>query len=328
MADICNITFDNYQKDIFTWLYSALTIVGFLSNGAVLWDLWKAEKTVTGIFTINMTAADLLLCCSFPFRIVYYQRSSEWEPNAHLCTATIFTTVSLFYINLYCNICFLMWICINRYASVVRPKHVFFKFFKTPKICKFLCALTWTVTLCATLSNLIHNLLKNSVPAKSCFDLIASKTRNNYNLLHALCIALFFFILIILLTFYTLLVYHLQRMQDGNLVMRNQNISLQVRRKILATVLVFVVCFVPYHIERAMLLLSNSSDCTWQRKQYKAKAGTILLAALSCCVLPLLHLSFHFRCCKARAASHTRNIHPHTHEEHAIGYRLPETTRS
>lgn len=76
--------------------------------------------------------------------------------------------------------------------------------------------------------------------------------------------------------------------------------SLRVRRKILAVVVVFVACYLPYHVQRAVTLLSpHGGDCEKFRTQWKVTNATITIAALSCVVHPLLHLALrHLSCCR------------------------------
>ncbi|XP_066562949.1 probable G-protein coupled receptor 82 [Amia ocellicauda] len=306
----CRLCPDPILNAVLAWVYVALAIIGFLSNGLALHDLWRTEMTNTVIFTINIMASDFMLCCSLPFRVAYYLESANWKPESTLCTMAKFMTISLFYINLYCNMCFLLWTSINRYASVVRPKQVFLRAFKRAWVCKALCTLTWVCTVIIIITtNLSRNIQKRTVQAaESCFDLIVNVNRHKYNSTHVLGESVFFLILVLMLTFYALLVYHLHLVKRSSLVGRAQRGSLKVRRKIAVLLLLFMVCFMPYHIQRMMLLASTAGDnCQWQEKQYRVKAGTILLAALSCCVHPLQHLALRSRCCRPSAGTHHRN---------------------
>ncbi|XP_064869138.1 uncharacterized protein LOC115113532 [Oncorhynchus nerka] len=61
------------------WLYLALSLLGFLANSLTLHELWRSVWTPTIILTLNMVTSDLLLCTSFLFRVVYYRRGHIWS---------------------------------------------------------------------------------------------------------------------------------------------------------------------------------------------------------------------------------------------------------
>nr|XP_015218888.1 PREDICTED: cysteinyl leukotriene receptor 1-like [Lepisosteus oculatus] len=315
---ICRLCPQIIPYEAIAYVYLTLAIVGFLTNGLALYDLWRAEKTTTVTFVVNIVASDLMLCCSLPFRVAYYWHSAQWAQESSMCTLAKFTTISLFYINLYCNMLFLLWTSVNRYVSVVRPKLPLLRLFKRARVCRLLCAFTWVAAIVVIIGTISRNIAKNKTVAANCFDHIVNANRHRYNTTHVIGVTVFFLILVLMLAFYALLVYHLHLIQRSSLVGRGQRGSLKVRRKILASVVLFVACFLPYHLERILLLTSDTGDCRWQETQYKVKNCTILLAALSCCLHPLLHLALRSRCCRARAETHGRAANSCTDAGHTV----------
>nr|XP_029497205.1 proteinase-activated receptor 3-like [Oncorhynchus nerka] len=101
------------------WLYLALSLLGFLANSLTLHELWRSVWTPTIILTLNMVTSDLLLCTSFLFRVVYYRRGHIWSGGDKVCQAAMLTMITVFYVNLYCNIMLLPWTSVTRYATVV-----------------------------------------------------------------------------------------------------------------------------------------------------------------------------------------------------------------
>lgn len=321
----------DFQKTVLPWIYLTLTLLGFVVNGLAMLDLWRSEKTPTVIFTLNIVVSDLMACSSFPFRTAYNYSGLKWNADSTICLTTGFLTISCFYINLYCNMCFLLWTSINRYATVVQPRWGLILAFKRPKICWVLCGATWVlgiVIICAAKAYEVY-LFSRSQRVGSCFDQIM-KRPEQMNALHATGVGMFFFILGLMLASYGLLIFHLQKAREGSMVGigLGPGGGLKVRRKILASVVLFVVCFLPYHIQRLkMMAESGSNNC---QQNHDVRMLTILVAALSCCLHPMLHLVLRLPCCHVKP-----NVRGHPKPEvtrsqatpHIQATELPQTTK-
>lgn len=69
---LCKSSFlvpEDYHFTVLPWRYLLLAILGFLTNRLAALDHWRTKKTPTVIFTLDIVVSDLMLCCSFPFRI-------------------------------------------------------------------------------------------------------------------------------------------------------------------------------------------------------------------------------------------------------------------
>ncbi|XP_052378106.1 probable G-protein coupled receptor 82 [Oncorhynchus keta] len=237
-----------------------------------------------------MVTYDLLLCTSFLFRVVYHHA----------------TMITVFYVNLYCNIMLLLWTSVMRYATVVRPRPALLTLLTRSRGCWVLCLITW-VTVATVVSASV--VLQIGRGGDSCFDMLENHHRVEFNNQHCLRVVLFFMILTFIVVGYGGLVLYLQSVRGA----RNKHTSeggvtevvelrggrgvcgvfrgeggqgenkrgvdlgvrsgagerqgvkggsLRVRRKILAAVVVFVACFLPYHVQCAVTLLSpHGGDC-------------------------------------------------------------------
>ncbi|XP_056321533.1 probable G-protein coupled receptor 82 [Danio aesculapii] len=295
---ICKIQPEESHAAILPWLYLSLALLGIPANGWVLVNLWRSERTPTVIFTLNIIFSDLLMCCSFFFRTVYHRKNIEWLSGTPVCNAVELIIYSCFYINLYCNMCFLLWTSINRYTTVVKPSHSLFQVFKHTRSSWILCFSTWLVIfiVVGTCMGLKLSLQING----SCFDQVVNSYtlyQNKFQTIHCLGVSTFFFILCLMLVSYSRLIFHLQRVRGGSLVSAGfgPGGGLKVRRKILTSVIMFVLCFLPYHVQRIILITSQHENC---QEKFRIKMGTIFIAALSCCLHPLLQLVFRLRCCR------------------------------
>lgn len=110
---------DPFDTQVKPWLYLVLSLLGFLANGLTLREFRSSGRTPTVILTLNMVTSDLLLCTSFLFRVVYYRRGHIWSGEDKACQAAMLTGITVFYVNLYCNMMLLLWTSVTRYATVV-----------------------------------------------------------------------------------------------------------------------------------------------------------------------------------------------------------------
>ncbi|XP_017550747.1 probable G-protein coupled receptor 82 [Pygocentrus nattereri] len=315
----CSLEQDQQHITVLPWIYLTLAVVGFLVNGLAMLDLWRSEKTPTVIFTLNIVVSDLMVCCSFPFRTAYYSSGSEWKAGSSICLITGFVMVCFFSINLYCNMCFLLWTSINRYATVVQPRWALFQAFRQPKLCWVICAITWILGTTSVIGPLGYKASLNPTGPEliTCFYQMVNKGMEQGDTLQAIGVGIFFFILGLMLVSYSLLIFHLQKVRGGSMVGAGfgPGGGLKVRRKILATVVLFVACFLPYHVQRIRIMAaSDSRDCQQKRKDLDVKTLTIVVAALSCCLHPMMHLVLRLPCCRVK-----RNVRPNP---------KPEITRS
>ncbi|KAI5086505.1 putative G-protein coupled receptor 82, partial [Silurus meridionalis] len=301
-----------YHSTVLPWLYLLLTILGILTNGLATLDLWRTEKTPTVIFTLNIMVSDLMLCCSFPFRMAYYIRGSQWKADTAVCSITEFLMVSCFYINLYCNVSFLLWTSINRCVTVVRLRCRLFLVFKHPRLCWLLCLSTWIGGSSLVIGSMRYKAAIKSTGQKveSCFDQVINKNPSELNRVHCLAVGVFFFMLGLMLLSYGLLILHLHKVNQMSLVSTASASGLRVRRKIIASVVSFLICFLPYHVQRIKMIAHGDKDCTTKTVQQRSsdfclKTLLILVAALSCCLHPVLYLVLQMPCCRAKR--NTRN---------------------
>ncbi|XP_041066778.1 P2Y purinoceptor 14-like isoform X2 [Carcharodon carcharias] len=317
MESQCTLVADSIQRHIVGGLYTIIFLIGVISNIATIWAFKQADNSATFIYMKNLTASDLLLSCSLLFRAIYYLKSDSWGRKDFACILTSFVTISVFYVNMYCSILFLLWTSISRYAIVARPRFVLLCYFIKPKVIILVCVFTWIVpAMCILPLLLSYFAVSSMVTAESCYDLIINKTGRFFKNPHILGAAFFFLTLLLLIVFYMMLAYHLHQIKKNSMVAKSQASNLKVHRKFFASIILFIVCFVPYHVQRVIIVASEDVNCQWQEKLNNVKSGVILLAALSCCIHPLLHLCFLSKFCKSkctqRKISYTDNTNGQT----------------
>lgn len=247
-----------------------------------------------------MVVSDIILCISFFFRIAFYKNSNHWKADAPLCSGVLSVAIAVFYVNIYCNMCFLLWTSINRYVTVVQPNYAVLQAFRKPQRCHLLCAATWLLFLVTVSARVGSTIVKTSETIDTCFHLMVKKEPTVSLVFGTM---LFFFILGAMLVSYGLLLRHLQKICRSSLMSAwfGPGGGLRVKRKVLASMLVFLACFLPHHIMRSIMLLSEPGNCTTMAQKYsQVKSVTVLVAALNCCLNPILYLVLRSPCCRGK----------------------------
>ena len=303
----CTLQYTDSQSQVFPWIYLFLALLGFLTNGLTLLYLRRTKRTPTVIFTLNMVASDIMQSFSLLFRMTYYLNANEWKPLDRQCVVAIVISVSVFYINVYSNMWFLLWISISRYATVVQPNNTMLRVFRNARSCCQICQVTWLLTVLSIGSHMAYKEITYAGTPNpdlvTCFDHMNDKRKTNSNSMFAIGLMVFYPILLVMLSSYTLLLCHLQQVHKSSEVSQTQGSGggLRVKRKILASVLVFLACFLPYHIQRSIMILSpDRKSCARVQNHFQVKTNTILVAAFNCCLNPILHLTFRLVCCRAK----------------------------
>ncbi|KAL2081350.1 hypothetical protein ACEWY4_023203 [Coilia grayii] len=305
-----------YQSEVFSWVYLCLALLGFLANGLVLFDLRRAKRKPMVIFSLNTVASDILQCFSHCFRMAYYLHDSKWGAQDRMCGLTIVISISVFYINVYCNMLFLLWVSISRYATVAQSNHTILKAFRNARQCRWISGGTWLVALLVIGSYMVPWEMRGAKMQGKCFDHMNHGKKPNT--MFGFGLVIFYPILIVMLSSYTLLLYHLQRIHRSSQVSQTQGSGggLRVKRKVLVSALVFLTCFLPYHIQRSIMILSQGPrSCDMEQKHFRVKTNTILVAAFHCFLNPVLYLTFRMACCRGRR----RNSGAGTHDTHNTG---------
>uniref|UniRef100_A0A4W3I9Z0 G-protein coupled receptors family 1 profile domain-containing protein n=1 Tax=Callorhinchus milii TaxID=7868 RepID=A0A4W3I9Z0_CALMI len=301
MENQCILTLNSTEREILTAMYVVIFLIGVLSNVATLRTFKQAEKNAAFIYMKNITVSDLLLSLSLLFRAVYYLKSDEWAPET-LCIFITFVTVSVFHVNMYCSILFLLWTGISRYAIIVKHKFSILHSIVKPKVIVVVCIVTWIVPAMCIGPLILYYTVNSQINATSCYDLIINKRRKTFMNAHVFVTVIFFLILLFLLVIYALLVYHLHQLQKNSMIAKRHSTIVEICRKLFTSIMVFIICFVPYHIQRLLQITFDDNYCQWYQMLNKVKSGVILVASLSCCIHPLLHLCFRSKFCKSKDA--------------------------
>ncbi|XP_077436280.1 putative G-protein coupled receptor 34b isoform X2 [Vanacampus margaritifer] len=267
-------------------LYSFIFILGLFGNLVALWALFHvcSKQNSVRVFLINVAFADLLLVVCLPFRILYHIRGNVWTLGPTLCNVV----GSFFYMNMYISITLLGLISVDRYLKIHRGTRAQSRLQST----------RWSTAICAAIWIMAFGLAsaffipKNSSQVNRCFhykQLHDAKWKAYVNI----CILMVFWLVFIsLVVSYMKIALKLLRTSQNKPNLPNAHCYSRTAWKSFFILLIFTLCFVPYHVIRVFYIKTQITDssCFWRSVADKANELALLFSALNTCLDPVLLL--------------------------------------
>ncbi|KAJ8280530.1 hypothetical protein GJAV_G00055940 [Gymnothorax javanicus] len=257
-----------------------------------------------------MVVADLLMLLSYPWRVAAVLELGGWRLHVVVCRYT----AVLFYSSMYVGIVFLGLISLDRYVKIVcvagSPSSASATL-QNVSAARVLSALTWGLVMLTLLPNsVLTSLPANKENSKQCMHLKTSLGIQWHRTSTYLCVTIFWATFLLLGFCYASIarrVYQSYKRvkRDNNDAHRKSN------RSIFSILLVFFLCFVPYHICRVPYTISQTSGWVFSERSrfllFQVKEGTLFLSALNVCLDPVIYFLMcrTFRESLLRKFSHT-----------------------
>lgn len=240
-------------------------VVGVLLNSLALYVFCQRSRsrTTPAIYTINLAVADLLVALSLPARIALYYSGGD-------CTACFYVHTFSYFVNMYCSILFLTSICVDRYMAVVRPSGAAGRW-RSPVVAKGVSACVWLFAVVVTYSLQTSAL---EFRGTSCCRLAV---------LFALTLLEFALPLLVIVTF---TVRAACALADGGLMPQSWGRRARAVRLLVAVLVVFTVCFTPYHVREAVVYFQLGGS---REQHVVAYHVTITLSSLNSCLDPVVY---------------------------------------
>ncbi|KAA0719773.1 Proteinase-activated receptor 3 [Triplophysa tibetana] len=259
-------------------VYIIAIIVGIPANIAILFAVGaKVRMVSSAIMYCSLAVSDLLLLLSLLLKAHYHLNGNHWIFGETACRIT----TACFYGNLYCSAYTLACISIKRYMAVVHP----FLYKSLPKrsFSSWCCLTIWVIFIMAILPEL---LVKQSyhipqLKITTCHDVLPANLSMAYQWLIYYNLGLtcvgFFLPLVLMVTCYTSIVWHLNRShQDWALYIKASTFNF----------VIFLVCFGPsscFHFVHYVLLSTSTTE-----NFYMYFSVTACLCCLHCALDPFL----------------------------------------
>lgn len=240
--------------------YSIIFMVGLVGNvtsiGIYVTKLrpWKSSS----IIMVNLALTDLLYVLSLPCLIYYYSMGESWTLGDLPCR---FVRVG-FLLNLYGSILFLTCVAVFRYVVVIKP-------LLAAEVQKSswgiaACSAVWIIALVEICPLFTLISLKEHNNKTYCLDFASSTRINDVRVYGSVLTTLGFVVpLVVVFICYIRIVKQL-----GRGPCTTNRFRLRTRRLTVLILVVFVTCFLPYHIMRVLRTETRSvhlSMCVIER---------------------------------------------------------------
>ncbi|KAJ8410699.1 hypothetical protein AAFF_G00186560 [Aldrovandia affinis] len=271
---------------VFPVLYSLLFVGGLVLNSLATWIFSQIHSRSSFILYLkNMTAADLLMTLTFPFFVAGDSRLGPWWLQPLVCRYS----AVVFYASMYVSILFLGLISLDRYLKIVRPfGHSCLYSYSFTRV---LSAGVWISMAGLSLPNtILTNKPPNPDNAHNCTALKSDLGIRWHGAVAYINTCIFATVLVVLLLSYVSIYQHVHRSNaqfvssaDGRGSRPGQNISV--------VLVVFFVCFVPYHLWRIPFTMSQMNTLFSKHSGLlqNGKKVTLFLSACNVCLDPVIY---------------------------------------
>lgn len=234
--------------------YSCIFIIGLFVNVTALWvfSCTTKKRTTVTIYMMNVALLDLIFIMSLPFKMFYYAKG-EWPFGEYFCQ--ILGALTMFYPSI--ALWLLAFISADRYMAIVQPKYAK----ELKKTCKAVlaCVGVWIMTLVTTIPLLLlyEDPDKASIPA-TCLKISDIIHLKAINILNFTRLTFFFLIpLFIMIGCYLVIIHSLLHGRTSKLKPKVKEKSIRIIITLMVQVL---ICFVPFHICFAVLMLDGDEN--------------------------------------------------------------------
>lgn len=289
-----NCTVDtSYRFTLYQVSYSVIFLVGLVTNSLALRRLCTSPCNLssTAVYMISLATADLFFIVSLPLRIYYYNQKavalppagSGWTPGTAYCHLTFM----LKYVSLYGGIFFLVCIAVDRYFAVVHPLR---SSLRRLRVAQLVSGGIWCLVLVLSVG-LPVLWLPAAGQDQPCLPDPSSRQHRTLILL-SLGFVLGSFSLpaaLLLYCYCRVLRVLRQQRQRGRGQLRSRRHTLTLIYSVLA---VFLLCFVPYHINLLGYTLTHVGllpHCGLARLTKAVHPVALTLASANCCLNPLIY---------------------------------------
>lgn len=270
------------ENTVFGFVYILVFFLALNGNSLALWIFSHQRGTSSSpanVFLVHLAVADLSYVIILPLRATYHLTGGHWPFGEVPCRVAGF----LFYVNMYASLYFLACVAGDRYLAVVHAVRSLK--IRRARYAQIISFSLWALVTVSMAPLLVSHQTAEVDGVTVCLQLYREKATRNALISLAVAFTPPF---LATLSCYLLIIrslHHGSRLEP--------TLKLRALRTIGLVLLIYVVCFLPYHVSRATFILGyNHPDlsCGMRRGLSLANRLTSLLTCLNGAMDPLVYL--------------------------------------
>ncbi|CAN0330626.1 unnamed protein product [Lampetra planeri] len=289
LAWLTNITDDeapNTSNDTVKYasiiVFTIVFVLGSVGNFLVIWILgFKMKRTVVTLFFLHLSIADFILVMQIPVVVAHGAMNGHWAMGMAMCKMISFGN----FVNMNASVYFLTLISVDRYAALLHP--VSSLPLRRLRLARWLCLAVWLLALLLSLPSLIFRTTIEDSGVIFCYNGYGeSFEEQTWNITavnicrFVLGFAIPYAVMIFCYCRIGARLRHVDKTRRGN--------SLRI---IVSVVVVFFICWAPYHaiglLEAASYVQDDDEMFETSQKAYPVVAG---LVYFNSCINPILYV--------------------------------------
>uniref|UniRef100_A0A8D0GKZ5 Probable G-protein coupled receptor 34 n=1 Tax=Sphenodon punctatus TaxID=8508 RepID=A0A8D0GKZ5_SPHPU len=267
--------------------YSIIFVIGLAGNVIALFAFLciQGKRNSIHIYLLNVAIADLLLIFCLPFRILYHATQNTWTLGVIFCK----TVGNLFYMNMYISIVLLGFISIDRYVKI--NKSVRYPKMLTTKQSIYACSLLWIIAIMVLIVMVDQSARKEQYNSTMCFHYRDKQNAKVEAALNYILVIVFWIVFFLLILSYVKIAKNLLKISKERANFPNTGKYITTARNSFIVLIIFTLCFVPYHIFRFIYITSQLQDtsCYWKEIIHKCNEIMLVFSSVNSCLDPVMY---------------------------------------
>lgn len=250
--------------------------VGILGNGLVIYVTGvRMKKTVNSVWFLNLALADFLFTAFLIFMIISLYHHYKWQFGLHMCRLNSLMSA----VNMYASIFLLTAISLDRCLSIWVV--VWAQNKRTVRKAQLVSAVIWVMAVACSMPEPIFRELRENGSDSYC---VHSKSMTKEQ---KMILAIFRFVVGFLIPFLVIFVSYVAIGVRARRLQRSR--TKRPHKIIIAVILAFFFCWLPFHVLRLMELKAASNPDLWN-VIHNAGPLSLSLAFMNSCLNPILYV--------------------------------------
>ncbi|NXJ00648.1 GPR34 protein, partial [Psophia crepitans] len=267
--------------------YFIIFVVGLVGNIIALLAFLciPQKRNSIQVYLVNVAVADLLLIFCLPFRIIYHVKNN-WMFGLILCK----TVGTLFYMNMYISIVLLGLISLDRYVKINKSAKRT-KMLSTTQSIR-ICCVVWALAIICFITVVAPSFFKSEDRNSTmCFHYRNKQNAKPEAILNYIIVIIFWIVFFLLILSYAKIAKNLLKISKKRANFPNAGKYTRTARNSFVVLIIFTICFVPYHVFRFVYITSQlqNPSCYWKDIIHKCNEVMLIFSSFNSCLDPVMY---------------------------------------